>query len=162
MKKTLALLLTLSFAFAAQARTEQNVPSFCKIGMNGVENPEENFVTLSSVDIVKTRKVSKQLIAVINKHLQHMEYTTEDLTLQEIQDLFAEDGDLGYDDLMLDIVRIKKTNEIYGIVHSYPGENEYGYIYDTTTFKVLAEIQDGDIQYKDSRTGKGVYCPYEE
>ena len=80
---------------------------------------------------------------------QNMEYFTADgeyvtfTTFDEVYDHFTTDH-INVDELILQVMKDKKTGYVYTYVKSYPGDNEYG-VYVNSFGEAIAEVQDGDL-----------------
>lgn len=106
---------------------------------------DATFTEISVTEIFEYTAVSEQLLEALNFHLQQLEYTTENLSLEEIIFLFSQEGEYYYDNFTVTIFETKKTGAQYLQTMSWPGDNPYSFNYDAQTFELKAIGRDGTV-----------------
>lgn len=143
MKKFLFIFAVLVSAVSAQASIAA-LPhaAICELNQEN-ENPVD-IKGVRKIDIKTATKVPAYVVSFINQHLQKEQYTTSDLTFDQIKQLFAKTGEQGYNDLYVTYYR-EKSGVVYTEVKSFPGENAYAMYFDAAG-NVVARMADGDIE----------------
>ena len=114
---------------------------------------EDDLVGILKQDIKEMSALTPFQDKMTQQHLLKLEYTDKVLTFKEIQNLFT--VEYKYDELVLSSYRSQATGRVYHSVVSYPGDNQYGLIFDSNE-KLVAEINDGDITLLEN--GQSTYC----
>jgi|GEM_PF-1524738 len=152
-----AVLLALSIFVSLQASAATTAtPKHVVLCEMEQEAEPTNLETVQTQDIKEVTSLSPFFLNLGNIHLQNQEYTTTDLTFEEMKTMFTT-GDYQWDDLQFVTMIVKQSGQIYHIVKSYPGDNQYGMIF-TDAGKLVGVIEDGSISLYQGQKGDKVYC----
>lgn len=158
MKQMITALCALMLSAPAFANGNSN--SFKHIALcemeTEVEDGQKDLLTISEIAVKEAISLNPSLLKLVNIHLQHQQYTTSDLSLEQVKELFTT-GIYRHDDLYIVSMQAKSTGRIYYHVLSYPGDNQYGLFF-TLEGKLVANDQDGTVSLYVGNTGKDVSC----
>lgn len=140
----LALLVSSSLSFA---KTTQFTNELCAIEY--ADSYDKNFDEISATEIFEYKTITPELLKLINNHLIALDYTTKELSLEEIQHLFSQDGDYYYDGMTITYFQSNKSGQVYLQTMSWPGENPYSFNYNADTLELRAVGQDATITLVD-------------
>lgn len=146
MKSVLAVfgLLMMTMVANAQEKTAGLPVELCKL-QSGDETDADAFVEVENLDVTAVASLNAFQLNLVNQHLIEREYTDKALTLAEIQTMFSDKGQEGYNELYLVTLKAKESGNTYVEVFSYPGDNQYGLLFELKAGKLVGYIADGDI-----------------
>lgn len=144
MKHLLVILGLTVFAAISQAAPKH-------IALCGFD--ESDLVGIVKQDVKEMSALTPLQDKMVQQYLMKIEYTDKHLSLKEIQDLFT--ITYQFDELSFSTYKSQSTGAIYHNVISYPGDNQYGLIYDNNG-QLVANINDGDIELLEN--GQSFYC----
>lgn len=149
-------LLTMAMVANAQEKAAGLPVELCKLESYD-DADAEAFVEVENVDVKAATSLSAFQLDLVNQHLIEREYTPKALTLAEIQALFSGNGEERYNELYLVTLKAKESGNTYIQAFSYPGDNQYGLIFEAKTGKLVGHNGDGSISlYK--QNGSTVSC----
>jgi hypothetical protein len=118
--------------------------ALCELEQAEEDITASDLVDISSLNVAEVNSLTSFQLKLANKYLVHQEYFANDLSFAEIKSMFSKDGEHQFDELHISSYQAKSSGIVYNQVHSYPGDNYYGLIFDINGNQV-ADIQDGSI-----------------
>jgi hypothetical protein len=139
------------------------MPSFAKensltpeqVEICAVETEEATMTVSDSQNVTDLKRtLSAFEVFLLNQHLLDSKYAEKSLSLTEIIQEFST-GDRRSDELHIVYLKGLQTGKTYIEVYSYPGDNQYGLLFDLEG-NILARNEDGS--YSIETPNGQVYC----
>jgi hypothetical protein len=148
-----AILLLTSFTGNALASAPKIHEGIC--AWNNEESPNRSNYDERRYNIDKMDSVPSQVLKALNQFVQGQLDDSKVRSFEEIKRLAKEEFQ---DGIGMSIQTEKSTGVVLIYLWSYPGDNQYGVVYNLKTLAIVGSIEDGDMYASDLRTGKSVSC----
>jgi len=153
--KHMMMILSLTILSTAAFAAPKHI-ALCEIQQAEEDIKTPDLVYITDTNIKDVESVTAYQTVLLNRYLRHQEYTTQDSSFAEIKQMFSDNGEHQFDELHILTFQAKSTGNVYTQVHSYPGDNQYGLIYDIQG-QLVASIGDGDVSILEGNKSLNCY-----